>query len=151
MMPNLLGILFSLGKVISKPSDFPADVSEVYWCVYKYSILLSVFYNCNYMFHRAKWVEICRSTYKKPCIVLEIEDDFPVFGRLITIYVLDKKIIFSVQVLHTHSFDPHFHSYRVNNTTNTRCVSYDELLSYMPLHERVISGHVLVSLKYQLH
>ena len=102
--------------------------------------------------YRAKWVEVCGTTYKKPCIlVIESEDDFPVFGRLSSVYTLDhKKIIFSVQMLHTHSFDPHFHSYRVNNTANTKFVLYENLLSYAPLHERLICGHILISLKYHL-
>ena len=79
------------------------------------------------------------------------EDEFPVFGRVMNIYVWEKKVVFSVQHLHTHSFDPHYHSYRVQNTTtSSEFIDYDVLLSHDPLHERLISGQAFISLKHRL-
>lgn len=94
---------------------------------------------------------MCGTTYKKPCVlVVGCEDEFPVFGRLSSVYIVNRNITFGVQILHTHSFDPHFHSYRVTCTTNSKFVCYNELFSYNPLHERVICGQILISLKYKL-
>ena len=74
------------------------------------------------------------------------------FGRLSDVYVADQDILFGVQILHTCSYDPHYHSFNVNNTTTTNFFSYSMLLSYIPLHERVIQNCTenCVALKHRL-
>ena len=70
--------------------------------------------------------------------------DYPVFGRLETIYVVNsKKVFFEVQLLETVEFCEHFHCFLVQIThTPFVYVSSDSLLSPIPHHVRVLPGSI---------
>ena len=78
------------------------------------------------------------------------EDEFPVFARVTNIYVSQGKVVFFVLVLYTNSYDSHFHSYELHNTTSTKYIDYNQLFSFEPLHERLIKGQLYISLKHKL-
>ena len=71
------------------------------------------------------------------------------FGSITSIYVVKEIVVFALHILHTHSFDPHYHD-RVPNTTSSEFIDYNSLLSHDPLCNHLVHGHTFVSLKYRL-
>ena len=102
---------------------------------------------------RTKWVEICGTTYKCLCVlIVGVEDEFPLFGKVASVYIIDKSIVFNVCVLHTCSYDPHYHAYLVNHTTEMRFVQYKDLVTSVPLHAKKIpdKNELAIVLKHRL-
>lgn len=56
------------------------------------------------------------------------------FGKLCSIYVVQSKVLFQVQVLKTLEFCCHFHCYVVELTSEELYVPACDLVSYLPLH-----------------
>ena len=47
--------------------------------------------------------KVCGTTYKQPCVVvLGIDDEFPVFGKITSVYIINEVIVFSVLLLYTY-------------------------------------------------
>ena len=72
------------------------------------------------------------------------------FGSVTSIYVVKEIVMFALHILHTYSFDPHYHAYRVQNATSSEFVDCNSLLSHDPLCNHLVRGHTLFSLKYRL-
>lgn len=79
--------------------------------------------------------------YKQSCVVvLRIEDDYPVFGQVKDIYVVNSyDVHFRVKLLSTDQFNTHCHSYFVSLTTNYCTIQASSLLDVFPLYLRKIS------------
>ena len=60
--------------------------------------------------HRAKWVKVGGILYKTPCaLLLRIVDDYPQFGNLTDVYVLNSTlVVFNVCVMETVTFLSHY-------------------------------------------
>ena len=60
---------------------------------------------------------VCGTLYKESCIlVVGSEEEYPIFGKVVAIYVLKKMVIFRSNIFHTVTYDPHFHAYVVQLT-----------------------------------
>ena len=78
-------------------------------------------------FHRANWVKVEGITYKNSCsVVLRVEDDYPVFGHLKGIYIVDD-ITLHVRVAETIACDEHYHSYVLKATESFEIVPVKRL------------------------
>ena len=83
-------------------------------------------------YHRVKVKGI---TYKSPCsVVLRVEDDYPVFGHLKGIYVINDNIALHVWVAETPTFDDHHHSYILKSTESIETMPFKRLYNPSPLH-----------------
>lgn len=75
-------------------------------------LLLELFPPC-----RTKWAKVDGILYKPECaIVLEVIDDYPVFGQIQSIFVVDCVVFLHVCVIRTVSFNNHIHVYIVKRT-----------------------------------
>lgn len=79
--------------------------------------------------------------YKPSCVlVLQIEDDYPVFGQLQSIYVVDSNaIFFSIQLYKTFDYNTHCHAYLVSVTPTLKTIHFSSLYSVFPLVLRKLS------------
>ena len=93
-------------------------------------------------FHRTKWVCIAGITYKPVCaIVLEVKDDYPIFGRIVEIFVQENnKVAFYVRVMRTVNFLYHYHAYCIEQTDVSKLITVNSLLDPFPLHIRRLSS-----------
>ena len=107
--------------------------------------------------HRARWVKIGGVLYKTPCALLvELEDDYPQFGKLKEILILNSKhVFFHVSVMKTLLFLSHYNAYSVSTSSLSRVIHLTDLHSPFPLHTHHITipnnttQHVIV-LKYHV-
>ena len=78
--------------------------------------------------------------YKPGCVVvLGIEHDYPIFGQIEDIYVVDSNIVYiRVKSLVTLSFNSHYHAYFVNTTRNFSTICLSLLYNVFPLALRKI-------------
>ncbi len=67
-------------------------------------------------------------------------DEYPVFGKLLTIYVIKHRLLFHVQVMKTLEFCTHFHCYVVELSSEVLYVPACDLVSYLPLHMHTFPG-----------
>ena len=67
-------------------------------------------------------------------------DEYPVFGKLLSIYVVNHKPLFHVEVLETVEYCSHFHCYIVQLSSREVYVPGSDLLSYVPLHMHTLPG-----------
>ena len=72
----------------------------------------------------------------------DYSDDFPTFGKLLDIYVVNSKVYFEIQEYATLEFDSHFHCFHVRLTTIKKVVATDHLFSYYPHQVRPLPGCV---------
>ena len=93
--------------------------------------------------HRANWVKVEGITYKCPCSVVLGVEDYPVFGHLKGIFILNQEIYLHIQVAETITFNEHYHAYIVKATDTFKIVSVNTLFDPWPLHCRQlnIAGH----------
>ena len=73
--------------------------------------------------------------YRKPCVVLiGFENDYPLFGRVEDIFVVNCKILFHVTILKTEYFCNHLQAFIIAYTSNTDVLLCTQLYSYIPMH-----------------
>ena len=68
---------------------------------------------------------------KRPSVVLRVEDDYPEFGHLRGIYIVNDSVTLHVRVAETIVFDEHYHSYVLKATESFETVPVKRL--YDPL------------------
>ncbi len=84
-----------------------------------------------------------------------LENDYPVFGQLKDIYVIDgSNIVFQVRVLQTSSFSRHHHAYLVDKTPIYKLINISDVYHPFPFfirHLRVdhCARHVIIP-KYHI-
>ena len=106
--------------------------------------------------HRTKWVTVEGITYKKDCaLLLSIEDDYPVFGLLRDIFVLEgSQVVFHVKHFLTQTFSHHFHAFIVSPTDTHTVVSVCALHHPFThhIHRLVFDDHTAqgIVLKYHI-
>lgn len=92
---------------------------------------------CITCYHRVNWVKVEGITYKSPCsVVLRVEEDYPVFGHLKGIYIVNDNVTLHVRVTETITFDEHHHSYILKATKSFETVPVKKLYDPWPLHCR---------------
>ena len=73
-------------------------------------------------------------------VVLKIEEDYPVFGKIENIYISDSNIIhFHIKSLSTVQYNTHYHAYFVKVTQTFSTVCLTSLYSVFPLTLRKLS------------
>ena len=103
------------------------------------------------MSSRSKWVKVCGTTYKKPCVVVVgIDEEFPLFGKITSVYIIDEIIVFSVLLLYTCTYNPHYHAFEVKNSTEICFVQYENLVSHISLHLKNNCDSLMVPIKHRL-
>lgn len=78
--------------------------------------------------------------YKTPCAHVIRSGEYPVFGKLLSVYVLKHNPLFHVQVLKTLEFCNHYHCYVVELRSEELYVPASDLVSYLPLHMHTFPG-----------
>ena len=77
--------------------------------------------------------------YKTPsAVVLGVEEDYPQFGDLKKIFVVDQQAFLYVRKMKTTSFNEHHHAYVLEASTEYRAVPVEDLYSPFPLHVRIL-------------
>ena len=99
-----------------------------------------MFKNVVFLFFRANWVKFNGTTFKPPCALVIGSGEFPVFGKLLSVYVIKHKPLFHVQVLKTLELSTHFHCYVVELSPEELYVPASDLVSYLPLHLHTFPG-----------
>ena len=74
--------------------------------------------------------------YKRPCVLLlGVDDDYPLFGRLREIFILNSsRVFFYVDVMQTSLFLSHYHAYHITDCTLDRVISLTNLYSPFAMH-----------------
>ena len=67
-------------------------------------------------------------------LVVGTEDEFPVFAKVKTIYAIKDEVVFEVDLLHSRTFDQHYHAYLASYTNTQQYIKYQNLPSFLPLH-----------------
>ena len=94
-----------------------------------------------FLLYRAKWIKIHGTLYKKPsAIIVGMANDLPVFGEIRDILVIKEEVYFHVNIFKTLLYNEHYHSYVVILVEDHQTISYSDLLSYIPLHIRLVMG-----------
>lgn len=80
---------------------FSISIEDVYLYMYVYTyIYLQV-------------GKVSGTTYKKPCVVVVgIDDEFPIFTKITSVYIIDEVIVFSVLLLYTYLYNPHYYAFK---------------------------------------
>lgn len=89
---------------------------------------------------------------KSAVLVIGSDDEYPVFGQVANIYVIKQQVIFSVRLLHTLSYHPHYHAFAVERKSDLCFIKYEDLISFVPLHLKNVP-HMLtpvIVLKHRL-
>ena len=96
----------------------------------------------------SKWAVINSIMYKPLCaVVLGVEDDYPVFGKIMEIFIKeDNTVIFNVKVMRTVHFLKHHHAYAIEQTDTLKLVTFDCFCDPFPLHIRKFSslGQIII-------
>ena len=97
---------------------------------------------------RTRWVKHCGMTYKKPCVLLlRVEDDYPQFGKLQDIYIVDgNRVVCDVKLYHTSNFLKHYHAFVLCSTQDSELVSIEDLYNHLPYHVCVVHHDVSISI-----
>lgn len=91
------------------------------------------------LFFRANWVSIGGTVYKKPCVLLlTTREDYPIYGKLEEIYVINSMPHFYVQVLTTVKYCDHFHCFIVQLSGVKLAVLHADLHSFIPSNLRTL-------------
>lgn len=106
--------------------------------------------------YRTSWVKRNGVLYKPSCVVvLRVEDEYPMFGQIKDIYVVNSyDVYFRVKLLSTDQFNSHCHSYFVSVTSDYCSVQASSLLDVFPLYLRkmTIKGklHQCITVKHHI-
>ena len=86
--------------------------------------------------------------YKKPCaLLIAVEDDYPQFGLLQGIYVVDNnRVLFRVRLCATEGFDSHQHVFTILCTSMYRLVKIEELTGTWTSTQRYVHCTLMVLL-----
>ena len=87
-------------------------------------------------------------------VVLGVEDDYPVFGLIEALFVVDLgRVYLAVTKLTTVEFNCHRHLYLIQRSSQTVCVAQNSLYTPFPLHCRraVIDGHTCMAVIVKYH
>ena len=80
---------------------------------------------------RVNWVDVDGTMYKKPCVLItRADEETPIFGKLLEIYIVNQKVYLEVQEHSTTEFDHHYHCYNVQLTFTKYVMCHNKLLSH---------------------
>ncbi|KAE8745708.1 hypothetical protein FOCC_FOCC007592 [Frankliniella occidentalis] len=99
----------------------------------------------------ASWVKVFNSPFQKGlCVLLRIEDNVPVFGRISSVLLSDPfRVSFIINVLQPIHFNFHLHAYIVESTDRWEFCNLQQLASDFPLYSRLtVDGLTLISLRH---
>ena len=88
--------------------------------------------------YRTKWAIKDGILYKVPCVLtVGVEDDYPQFGRVESIYIVDSNsVYFHLRLMNTVDFNIHHHLYIVELTSSYKTLCFADLYYVFPLHLR---------------
>ena len=74
-------------------------------------------------------------SYRKACaLLIGVENNYPLFGRLEDIFVVNSRVLFYVTMLETEYFNDHLHAYVITDTSNRSIVLSTQIQSHIPMH-----------------
>ena len=106
--------------------------------------------------YRANWVKVDGQKYcQAVTVIIRIEKEFPVFGVIQDVYVLDSNnIALYVKVFKSLYYSSHFHGYAVEDTKQTEVITVTDCSDYQCLCLRKVKLNTvvqnLVVLKYHI-
>lgn len=143
-------IFMTAGDTVAS-RDRPQELSDEDIICYRLKMCYIVYQPCILIAHSPRWVRESGVIYQKTCaLLMRVEDDSPVFGNLIKIYVVQNHIIFHVSLLKTSSFNVHLQAYTVTHTTSLETIRHSELLNPFPLHIHRVSSLSLIVCKHHI-
>ena len=78
------------------------------------------------MLYRANWIKVSGVLFKKPCVLLySIDEEQPVFGDVIDLFVFGTRPIAFVRLYRTISFLRHYHAYHIERSSTTDLIPLD--------------------------
>ena len=93
--------------------------------------------------NRANWVKIDNITYRKPsALLIGVENDYPLFGKLEQIFVVNNRVLFYITQLETLYFSDHPQAYVIAYTPSNDIVLSTQLQSHIPMHIHRIPSQV---------
>ena len=99
-----------------------------------------------------KWVLVNGSKYNlSSVLVIGHEDDLPQFGQVSEVLVTDSgAVVFEVNVLHTESYDIHYHAYIVKPSHQNKSIPFHQIFSSHPLTLNTLNHIKYIVLKHHL-
>ena len=102
---------------------------------------ISTLFQNSCSLHRAKWIKVHGTTYKKPSAVLiTFENDSSKFGELQEAVCVQGEVYLHLQVRETLFYSSHHHAYVVGKKKGYVTLHVGTLLSHIPLHLRCVKG-----------
>jgi len=90
--------------------------------------------------YRTKWAKVDGILYKpEGAVVLEVADDYPVFGQIESVYAVDGDVLLYVRVMCMLSFKSHIHAYIFKRTSTFKGVMVKKLYLLVVFHVRHFS------------
>lgn len=101
---------------------------------------------------RANWLKIHGQLYKPSCAVVIGGNDaeYPQFGKVKAIYIVDSKGILEVKQYKNISFCNHYHAYQVEDTSSLSLVSVTDLVVPYPELVRTIDSAQYIVIKHHI-
>ena len=95
-------------------------------------------FTCLLFGYRTRWAIRDGILYKVPCVLtVRVEDDYPQFGRVESIYVVNtNSVYFHLRLMNTLDFNIHRHLYIVEVACSYKTVCFADLYYVFPLHLR---------------
>ena len=89
-----------------------------------------------YLLCRTNWVILHGTKYQTPCLLIagKTEDDYLIFGNVLSILLPCQSVLFEVEILNSH-FCPHHHAYAVSvlpSVPQTYLIKHSDLTCYHP-------------------
>ena len=114
----------------NRPLELMEETNECYRLVVD---LLS--YEVYAFMNRPNWVKVDSVTYQKPsALLVGYTNDYPLFGRLEDIYIVNSMILFNVTLLQTLTFNDHLQAYVVQQSSDSSVIPHTQLLNPFPMH-----------------
>ena len=135
-----------LNDIISGPSKISHLQDVPHFYEFQGDIL-----NGNQLCALVPWVEVRQTKYNIGlCVCIRIVENNPTFGKIHYIVTSEpRNVSFTVNVLNTVAFHPHFHAYVVNETERWELIPVDQLAHHEPAHSRIIgNGLCVISLRH---
>jgi len=87
--------------------------------------------------YRTKWAKVDGILYKpEGAVVLEVADDYPVFGQIESVYAVDGDVLLYVRVMCMLSLKSHIHAYIFKRTSTFKGVMVKKLYLLVVFHVR---------------
>ena len=101
--------------------------------------------------YRAKWIRVNGQQYKPSCaVVIGIGDEYPQFGEVEHIFIVDGRALLQVETYSTRGFSSHYHVYHIENTSCHKFIAVSDLILPFPSIVRHVNSMKCIVLKFHI-